>query len=42
MFTDQVQPALADEGITLVHWDDLGEDEQERLRKFFRSRSSPC
>lgn len=41
VFLDQVQPALADEGITLVHWDDLGPDEQERLRKYFRRQIFP-
>lgn len=41
VFLDQVQPALADEGITLVHWDELGTDEQERLRKYFRRQIFP-
>lgn len=41
VFQDQVQPALAAEGITLVHWDDLSDDEKERLRKFFRRQIFP-
>lgn len=41
VFADKVQPALADEGITLVRWDDLGESEQDRLRKFFRRQIFP-
>ncbi len=41
VFTDHVQPALVDEGITLVHWDELGEAEQERLRKYFRRQIFP-
>lgn len=41
VFADQVQPALADEGITLVRWSDLGESEQDRLRKFFRRQIFP-
>ena len=41
VFTDSVQPALAAEGITLVHWDELGTDEQDRLRKFYRRQIYP-
>ncbi|MGO1317859.1 MAG: RNA degradosome polyphosphate kinase [Cellulomonadaceae bacterium] len=41
VFADQVQPALADEGITLVRWDELSENEQERLHKFFRKQIFP-
>ena len=41
VFADQVQPALAREGITLVPLDDLGTDEQERLHKFFRKQIFP-
>src|SRR5450830_1360816 len=41
VFTDSVQPALDAEGIALVHWDDLGADEQERLHKFFRKQIFP-
>jgi polyphosphate kinase len=41
VFTSSVQPALGAEGITLVHWDDLGADEQERLGKFFRRQIYP-
>ncbi|AEI13139.1 RNA degradosome polyphosphate kinase [Cellulomonas gilvus] len=41
VFAEQVQPALAAEGITLVRWQDLGESEQDRLRKFFRRQIFP-
>ena len=41
VFADQVQPALAAEGITLVRWQDLGDSEQDRLRKFFRRQIFP-
>ena len=41
VFTDSVQPALDAEGIALVHWDELGVEEQERLRKFFRRQIYP-
>ncbi|MCL3861358.1 RNA degradosome polyphosphate kinase [Actinotalea sp. K2] len=41
VFTDSVQPALATEGITLSHWDDLSLAEQERLHKFFRKQIFP-
>ncbi|WP_024285856.1 RNA degradosome polyphosphate kinase [Cellulomonas sp. KRMCY2] len=41
VFTGSVQPALVAEGITLVHWDDLGADEQERLHKFYRKQIFP-
>ena len=41
VFTESVQPALAREGITLVHLDQLGTDEQERIHKFFRKQIFP-
>jgi len=41
VFAEQVQPQLAADGITLVRWDDLGESEQDRLRKFFRRQIFP-
>ncbi|WP_240643799.1 RNA degradosome polyphosphate kinase [Antribacter gilvus] len=41
LFQDEVQPALASEGITLVHWDELEQREQERLHKFFRRQIFP-
>lgn len=36
VFTEQVLPLLAAEGIHLVRWDDLDKTEHERLRKLFR------
>lgn len=41
VFQEQVQPELAAEGITLVHWDELEQREQERLHKFFRKQIFP-
>ncbi|WP_019136207.1 RNA degradosome polyphosphate kinase [Cellulomonas massiliensis] len=41
VFAEQVQPALAGEGITLVRFSDLGDGEQDRLRKFFRRQIFP-
>ena len=41
VYSEQVLPALADEGITLVRWDDLGSEEQDRLGKFFRRHIFP-
>ena len=41
VFHDVVRPALADEGIYLVRLDELGDDEQNRLRKLFRSDIFP-
>ena len=41
VYSSSVMPALAAEGITLVHWDELGTDEQERLYKFFRRQIFP-
>ena len=41
VLADDVQPALAAEGITIVRWDDLGDGEQDRLHKFFRRQIFP-
>src|SRR5665647_1339340 len=41
VFAEQVQPALAAEGITLVHWDEMAPEEHERLQKFFRKQIFP-
>jgi len=41
VFCEDVQPALAHEGITIVHWDELEQREQERLHKFFRKQIFP-
>ncbi|WP_296667636.1 RNA degradosome polyphosphate kinase [Demequina sp.] len=40
-FEDQVRPALANEGIQLVRYDELEDKEQDRLRKLFRSDIFP-
>ncbi|MCL1899637.1 MAG: RNA degradosome polyphosphate kinase [Promicromonosporaceae bacterium] len=41
VFQEQVQPALAAEGITILHWDDLEDRERERLHKYFRRQIYP-
>jgi polyphosphate kinase len=40
-FQDEVQPALAEQRITLVHWDQLSSEEQDRLHALFRDRVFP-
>ncbi|MEH3077506.1 MAG: RNA degradosome polyphosphate kinase [Quadrisphaera sp.] len=40
-FTEQVQPALAAEGIRIVAWDELEPAEQDRLHEFFRDSVFP-
>jgi polyphosphate kinase len=41
VFADHVQPALAEEGITLVRWEELADNEQLRLHKYFRKQIFP-
>ncbi|TYB49572.1 RNA degradosome polyphosphate kinase [Actinomadura chibensis] len=41
VFRDEVQPALGEEGIDILRWDELAETEQERLRRLFRDRIYP-
>jgi polyphosphate kinase len=41
VFTESVQPALAAEGITLVHLDALSDAEKDRLHKYFRRNIFP-
>jgi polyphosphate kinase len=41
VFEDQVRPALIEEGITIVRWDELNGGEQEGLHKMFRDRIFP-
>ena len=38
---DDLKPALADEGITIVRWEDLATQEQDRLHKYFRKQIFP-
>jgi polyphosphate kinase len=40
-FLEQVQPALSDAGVEIVHWDDLPATEQLRLHGWFRERVFP-
>ncbi|CAN5247215.1 RNA degradosome polyphosphate kinase [soil metagenome] len=41
VFLDAVRPALADEGIILVNWNDLDEDERARLSAYFHEQVFP-
>jgi polyphosphate kinase len=41
VFRDQVVPALLAEGIELVRWADLTEDEQKHCKKLFKARIFP-
>jgi polyphosphate kinase len=41
VFAEALQPELATQGITLVRWEELGEAEQDRLRKYFRKQIFP-
>ncbi len=41
VFVDEVQPALAASGVTIVRWADLGGAEQDRLHKYFRRQIFP-
>ncbi|MFB9376025.1 RNA degradosome polyphosphate kinase [Kineococcus gynurae] len=40
-FAEQVRPALAEAGITIVRWDELGSQDQVRLHGFFRDQVFP-
>src|SRR5690625_2188616 len=40
-FAEDIQPALAAEGIDILHWSELSESEQQRLRKYFRKQIFP-
>src|SRR5699024_3312884 len=40
-FEDSIRPALADEGITIVHWDEVDPAEQERLGTLFSDTIYP-
>jgi polyphosphate kinase len=41
VFEEQVRPALVEEGITIVRWEELSADEQERLHTMFRDQIFP-
>lgn len=41
LFAERVRPALADEGISLLTWDELDADEQAGLRRHFEQRVFP-
>ncbi len=41
LFADTVAPAMADEGITIFSWDELGDRERDELGEMFRSTVYP-
>lgn len=41
VFRDDIQPKLAEVGIVIQHWEEVGETERERLRKFYRKQIFP-
>ncbi|MCU1615473.1 MAG: Polyphosphate kinase [Frankiales bacterium] len=41
VFLKDVEPRLADHGIRIVHWEDLGETDVMRLREYFRDQVFP-
>ncbi|MGI8532475.1 MAG: RNA degradosome polyphosphate kinase [Geodermatophilaceae bacterium] len=41
LFADVVQPELDKQGIRILHWDELSEDDTTRLREYFRDRVFP-
>jgi len=41
LFEDQIRPALVEEGITIVRWDELSSDEQAGLDRMFRDQIFP-
>jgi polyphosphate kinase len=41
VFHEQVRPALAEEGVTLIRWDELAEEEQTRLGAIFSEQLFP-
>ncbi|EKF24307.1 polyphosphate kinase 1 [Mycolicibacterium hassiacum DSM 44199] len=41
VFLDSVRPALADEGIVIVTWNELDTDERARLEKYFHEQVFP-
>ena len=41
LFRDEIIPALAEEGIELVRWDDLDREEQKACKRLFKERVFP-
>ncbi len=41
VFRDRIVPALADEGIELVRWEELDKDEQKQCKRLFKERVFP-
>ncbi len=41
IWNDDIRPQLAAEGVSILHYDELGEHEKERLAQFYRSQIFP-
>jgi polyphosphate kinase len=41
VFTKDVEPRLAEQGVRIVHWSDLSEPDMARLREYFRDQVFP-
>ncbi|MCM6773788.1 RNA degradosome polyphosphate kinase [Nocardia sp. CDC159] len=41
VFLDQVRPALAEEGIAIIGWADLDDEERQRLSRYFQDQVFP-
>ena len=41
IFIDQIAPALAEEGVSIVAWDDLGAAERAQMRQYYDDRIFP-
>src|SRR5690606_8139712 len=41
VWLNQVKPALADAGIAIVGWDELGDEDRERLSDYFHAQVFP-
>ncbi len=40
-FTEEIEPGLAKEGISIVHWDDVAGNHRDRLHDYFRQQVFP-
>ncbi|MBN9106088.1 MAG: RNA degradosome polyphosphate kinase [Propionibacteriaceae bacterium] len=40
-FSDEVRPAMAEHGIVILRWDELNEDERDRMHQLFEDRIFP-
>ncbi len=42
IFIDEILPALAVEGVSIVAWDDLSADDRTAMREYYDARIFPC